>query len=175
MSQSRLILSGEKVVRLHKPIGMLGKKWSAITLHHIYIRGSRCILLTETSLTPIQKFYSGCSVFVTGGTGFLGTILIEKLLRSCSDLSTIYVLARNKKGKNLQSRIDELFDQSIFDRLKEEFPKFRHKVVAIGGDCGLPDLGISLQDRQMLINEVGGERIGKKSEAEEHSKNRMIF
>jgi fatty acyl-CoA reductase len=108
----------------------------------------------ETSLTPIQKFYSGCSVFVTGGTGFLGTILIEKLLRSCSDLSTIYVLARNKKGKNLQSRIDELFDQSIFDRLKEEFPKFRHKVVAIGGDCGLPDLGISLQDRQMLINEV---------------------
>jgi fatty acyl-CoA reductase len=132
-------------------------------------------LLTETSLTPIQKFYSGCSVFVTGGTGFLGTILIEKLLRSCSDLSTIYVLARNKKGKNLQSRIDELFDQSIFDRLKEEFPKFRHKVVAIGGDCGLPDLGISLQDRQMLINEVGGERIGKKSEAEERSKNRMIF
>ncbi|RZC41900.1 fatty acyl-CoA reductase -like, partial [Asbolus verrucosus] len=106
------------------------------------------------NLTPIQQFYSGKSIFITGGTGFLGTILIEKLLRSCSDLAAIYVLARNKKGKNLQTRIDELFDASIFRRLKNEFPKFRHKIVGIGGDCSLPDLGISLQDRQMLIDEV---------------------
>lgn len=107
-----------------------------------------------SQLTPIQQFYSGTNIFITGGTGFLGTILIEKLLRSCNDLSTIYILARNKKGKNLQSRIDELFDDAIFDRLKKEFPKFRHKVVGIGGDCSLPDLGISQQDRQVLINEV---------------------
>ncbi|EFA05024.1 fatty acyl-CoA reductase wat [Tribolium castaneum] len=107
-----------------------------------------------SNLTPIQEFYSGTNIFITGGTGFLGTILIEKLLRSCNDISTIYILARNKKGKNLQSRIDELFDDSIFDRLKKEFPKFRHKVVGIGGDCSLPDLGISQQDRQVLINEV---------------------
>ncbi|XP_063924899.1 fatty acyl-CoA reductase wat-like [Zophobas morio] len=106
------------------------------------------------NLTPIQKFYSGSSIFITGGTGFLGTILIEKLLRCCSDLSTIYILARNKKGKNLQSRIDDLFEGPVFDRLKREFPKFRHKVVGIGGDCSLPNLGINLQDRQMLINEV---------------------
>lgn len=31
--------------------------------------------------SAIQKFYEGTSVFVTGGTGFLGKQLIEKLLR----------------------------------------------------------------------------------------------
>lgn len=31
--------------------------------------------------TPIRDFYRGKIVFVTGGTGFLGQIYIEKLLR----------------------------------------------------------------------------------------------
>lgn len=105
-------------------------------------------------LTPIQKFYNGTNIFITGGTGFLGTILIEKLLRSCSNLSTLYILIRNKKGKNMQSRLDEMFENPIFNRLKNEFPKFRHKVVGIEGDCSQQDLGISLQDKQLLINEV---------------------
>lgn len=106
------------------------------------------------NLTNIQKFYSGAHVFVTGGTGFLGRILIEKLLRSCSNLSALYVLIRNKKGKDLHTRLDEMFDDVVFSRLKEECPKFRHKVVAVGGDCALPDLGLSLQDRKLLIDEV---------------------
>lgn len=105
-------------------------------------------------LTPIQAFYSNANIFVTGGTGFLGKILIEKLLRSCTDLSTIYVLIRNKKGKNMATRIEEMFDDCIFDRLKQECPKFRHKIVAVAGDCSLPNLGLNLQDMQTLINEV---------------------
>lgn len=108
----------------------------------------------ENPLTPIQRFYSGSTVFITGGTGFLGRILIEKLLRSCPELSTIYLLIRPKKGKGMHERVDELFDDVIFDRLKEESPKFRHKVVGVAGDCSIPELGISTQDRQMIVNEV---------------------
>lgn len=108
----------------------------------------------EDALTPIQKFFAGSNVFVTGGTGFLGKLLIEKLLRSCPEVSSLYVLIRNKKGKNLHQRIDELFDDVVFDGLREVQPKFRHKVVAVGGDCSLPELGLSMQDRQMIISQV---------------------
>lgn len=104
--------------------------------------------------TPIQNFYAKTNVFITGATGFLGKILVEKLLRSCPDINTIYVLVRNKKGKNLHTRVDELFDDVIFDRLRTECPKFRHKVVGVAGDCSLPALGLALHDQKTLIDEV---------------------
>ncbi|CAG9770278.1 unnamed protein product [Ceutorhynchus assimilis] len=105
-------------------------------------------------LTPIQKFYDGTNVFITGSTGFLGKILVEKLLRSCPTISSIYLLVRDKKGKNLEQRVDEMFDDVIFDRLRKECPKFRHKVVGVAGDCSLPELGLSLQDKRLLIDEI---------------------
>ncbi|KAG8038013.1 hypothetical protein G9C98_006338 [Cotesia typhae] len=106
------------------------------------------------NLTPIQEFYAGQSIFITGGTGFLGKLIIEKLLRSCSNLSVIYLLVRPKKGKSTYERAEELFDDPLFERLKEEQPKFRHKIVAIEGDCSVPNLGISETDRMTLINHV---------------------
>ena len=57
--------------------------------------------------SEIAEYYKGKSIFITGATGFIGKVLIEKLLRSCYDLKTIYVLVRNKKGQNPQSRLNE--------------------------------------------------------------------
>lgn len=62
--------------------------------------------------TPVQKFYRGTNVFITGGTGFMGKILIEKLLRS-TQVATIYILIRQKKGKDVHTRLDELFDDVV--------------------------------------------------------------
>lgn len=47
-----------------------------------------------------------------GGTGFLGSILIEKLSRSC-DISTIYLLIRSKKDTSVSDRLDEIFQSSV--------------------------------------------------------------
>lgn len=64
-------------------------------------------------LTSIQKFYDGQSIFITGGTGFVGKLLIEKLLRGCPGISRIYVLIRKKKEKNVLQRTKELLNDSV--------------------------------------------------------------
>jgi nucleoside-diphosphate-sugar epimerase len=63
--------------------------------------------------TEIQEFYRGANVLVTGATGFMGKVLVEKLLRSCPHLNNVYLLVRSKKGKNSESRLDEIFDDPV--------------------------------------------------------------
>ncbi|XP_037045453.1 fatty acyl-CoA reductase wat-like [Bradysia coprophila] len=108
----------------------------------------------DNKLSELQKFYDGKNVFVTGGTGFMGKMLIDKLLRTCPGIENIYLLVRPKKGKDIHTRLDEIFDDLVFERLHEEVPKFRHKIVAIHGDCALAGLGLNLIDRQTLISNV---------------------
>ncbi|XP_023220295.1 uncharacterized protein LOC111622181 [Centruroides sculpturatus] len=56
----------------------------------------------------ISKFYESREIFVTGATGSLGQVLLEKLLRSCNN-EKIYVLIRSKKGMSAEERKTELF------------------------------------------------------------------
>ncbi|XP_015788751.1 putative fatty acyl-CoA reductase CG5065 [Tetranychus urticae] len=104
--------------------------------------------------SQIGNFFNDRSVFITGATGFMGKVLVEKLLRSCSGVKNIYVLLRNKKGLNTHQRLDELMDAKIFDRLKEENPKALNKVIGISGDISLDGLGLSDNDLKMLIKEI---------------------
>lgn len=59
--------------------------------------------------TPVQQFYSGQTVFVTGGSGFMGKVLIEKLLFACPELLAVHVLMRPKRGKAVETRLDDMF------------------------------------------------------------------
>ena len=68
--------------------------------------------------TPIQKYYDGKTIFVTGGSGFMGKVLLEKLLYSCSDVKEIYVLIRTKRGKIPRTRIDDWFKLPVSEAIK---------------------------------------------------------
>ncbi|KAF9794089.1 hypothetical protein SFRURICE_013554 [Spodoptera frugiperda] len=106
------------------------------------------------NLTEVQKFYNGKNILITGATGFLGKILVEKLLRCCPGVENLYLLVRQKRGKDIYTRMEEIFDDPVFSRLKEEVPKFRHKVVVVPADCEAAGLGLTLTDRQMLTEKV---------------------
>lgn len=66
----------------------------------------------QNTLPTIQmsvgEFYNGKTVFITGGTGFMGKVLLEKLLRSCHGVVKIYLLIRPKKGQNAHERLQQL-------------------------------------------------------------------
>lgn len=67
--------------------------------------------------SDVQEFYRDATVFLTGGTGFMGKMLIEKLSRSCPHIKHIYLLIRNKKGKAVDERIDAIFEDRVSARL----------------------------------------------------------
>ncbi|KAG5343876.1 FACR1 reductase, partial [Acromyrmex heyeri] len=79
-------------------------------------------------------------------------MLIEKLLRSCPDISMIYVMIRSQKDKSPENRLDEMFESPLYDRVKKEVPNFHKKIVPIIGDSNIKDLGLSESDRNMLIS-----------------------
>ncbi|CAH2242543.1 jg2565, partial [Pararge aegeria aegeria] len=84
---------------------------------------------------------------------FMGKVLIEKLLYSCSELDRIYLLLRNKKGVNAEDRLASLYSSKCFDRLRKEKPDiFQKKVFFIVGDCSEIGLGICAEDRTLIIN-----------------------
>ena len=64
-------------------------------------------------LTDIQKFFDGQCILITGATGFVGKVLLEKLLRCCPNIDTIFVLMREKKSKDMYSRLDEIFNNEV--------------------------------------------------------------
>lgn len=65
------------------------------------------------SNTSISEFFRDTTIFLTGGTGFLGLALLEKLLRCCKGIKTIYVLIRPKRGKNVGQRYEELINDQV--------------------------------------------------------------
>lgn len=56
----------------------------------------------------VADFYIGKTVFITGGTGFMGKVLVEKLLRACPGVHKIYLLIRPKRGQNAHDRLQQL-------------------------------------------------------------------
>ena len=64
-------------------------------------------LQNMAKLTKMQEFYKEKSIFITGASGFMGKVLMEKLLYSCSDVKQILILMRAKRGKSAAQRVQE--------------------------------------------------------------------
>lgn len=108
--------------------------------------------MVEDTAPGIKEFFKGRDIFITGGSGFMGKVLIEKLLRSCPDLNQIFVLIRGKKNKSPEQRLEELGKIRVFDRLHQEYPNHFSKLCAINGDCTQIGLGINDADMKRMEN-----------------------
>uniref|UniRef100_A0A8D8LEA2 Fatty acyl-CoA reductase n=1 Tax=Cacopsylla melanoneura TaxID=428564 RepID=A0A8D8LEA2_9HEMI len=102
--------------------------------------------------SEIQTFYANKTIFITGASGFVGTLVLEKLLRTCKDLRKVYVLFRSSKRKNIQERLVEYFNDPVFERMKSENPTYYTQVTCVQGDLTLNQLGLSAEDRQAIVD-----------------------
>ncbi|XP_061397102.1 fatty acyl-CoA reductase wat-like [Musca vetustissima] len=103
--------------------------------------------------TDIQRFFRNKTIFITGGSGFLGRVLLEKIL-SCTEVKCIYVLLRRKAGQEITDRFNNILKSPLFDKLHTLRSNILDQIRVIEGDCSLENLGISNDDYRELIENV---------------------
>jgi len=64
-------------------------------------------------MATIPEYYRGKIIFITGATGFIGKVLVEKLLRSCPELAAIYCLTRPKQGEAAADRLNRMLSEPV--------------------------------------------------------------
>jgi alcohol-forming fatty acyl-CoA reductase len=110
----------------------------------------------------IAESLAGKRIAITGATGFVGTALVERLLRSVPDCELVLIV-RNGKLSPAARRVErELLRNDAFDRLRtqcraddaaESFEALTaRRVTTIAGDVGADGLGLSAEDQAVLAS-----------------------
>ncbi|EKV05130.1 NAD(P)-binding domain [Penicillium digitatum] len=93
------------------------------------------------------NYYNDKTIFITGGTGFLGTAIVYRLLTQTS-VRQIYMLCRGGIGK-LQSKWTAPLSSAIVEKLFST-----NRIIVMDGDILSPNLGISPDELSTLRREV---------------------
>ncbi|XP_024171887.1 fatty acyl-CoA reductase 3 [Rosa chinensis] len=101
------------------------------------------------------------NILITGATGFVGKVLVEKILRVQPNVKKLYLLLRasdtNSAGKRMHN---EITGKELFRVLREkwgaDFDSFiLEKVVPLSGDVIFEDLGVKvIKQKEEICNEV---------------------
>jgi fatty acyl-CoA reductase len=109
--------------------------------------------------SPVAAALDGRRIFVTGATGFLGTALVERLLRAAPGCE-IVLLVRSGRKRTVEQRAQrEIFRNDCFDRLRDELggrdafeAEVARRVSVVAGDVGTDGLGLDDHGREVLAS-----------------------
>jgi alcohol-forming fatty acyl-CoA reductase len=108
----------------------------------------------------ISEQLAGKRIAITGGTGFVGTALIERLLRSAPGCELVLLVRPSKRHDATERVRREIFKNNAFDRLKADLKDtaepfeamVARRVRAIGGDVSTDGLGLNDADRALFAS-----------------------
>ncbi|CAM8970252.1 unnamed protein product [Rhodiola kirilowii] len=101
-------------------------------------------------LGSIVGFLENKTVLVTGATGFVAKVLVEKILRIQPNVKKLFLLVRAKDSASATTRLyDEILSKELFAVLREKHGSdlshlmSERVTVAVAGDISYQDLGIT--------------------------------
>lgn len=107
----------------------------------------------------VSETLRGKTIFVIGGTGFLGKVWVSLLLHRFPEIGHIYLVVRPKEGRDSQVRFfGEILPSPVFDPLREKYPGeefhafISSKITPTVGEMEAPNLGLP----DSLVQEMKG-------------------
>jgi alcohol-forming fatty acyl-CoA reductase len=104
----------------------------------------------------IPEALDGSRIAITGSTGFLGTALVERLVRSVPGCEIVLLVRPGKRSSVAQRARREIFRNDAFDRLRANMgtaafdEMMDRRVTVIAGDIGTDGLGLNDDGRAAL-------------------------
>lgn len=103
---------------------------------------------------PVRQQLAGKRFFVTGATGFLGTALVERIVRTVPDAQVVVLVRPTRRASPGERLGREVLRNDCFDRLRGElgdrFDEAVRRVRAVAGDVASNGLGLDVEGRRLL-------------------------
>lgn len=111
--------------------------------------------MVDNTVMGIVEALSHKRIFITGATGFLGTALVERILRSVPNSEVVALIRPGRRSSPAERVAREVLKNDCFDRLREEskghFDEvYASRVTAVAGDVTKDGLGLSDDGRRIL-------------------------
>ncbi|XP_019256600.1 PREDICTED: fatty acyl-CoA reductase 3-like isoform X1 [Nicotiana attenuata] len=111
--------------------------------------------------TKIGPFLEDKTILVTGATGFLAKILVEKILRIQPNVKKLFLLLRASDTKSARIRFkDEILEAELFNVLREKLGAelnnlIEEKVFPVAGDVSFEEFGIeNMEMKDEMFQEI---------------------
>uniref|UniRef100_A0A0E0DCV9 Fatty acyl-CoA reductase n=1 Tax=Oryza meridionalis TaxID=40149 RepID=A0A0E0DCV9_9ORYZ len=108
----------------------------------------------------IAERFRDKTILITGSTGFLGKLLVEKILRVQPEVRKLYLLVRAPDAIAAEERVlTEVVGNGLFDVLREQYGAGFHsfikeKIYALPGDVTHENFGLESNDILQLSQKV---------------------
>jgi len=105
----------------------------------------------------ITEVLAGQRIAVTGATGFLGTAIVERLLRAVPGCEVVLLVRPGRRSAPADRARREIFGNDAFKRLKSDWGEgFDEQVLSrvhvVGGDVSVDGLGLDDAGRALLTS-----------------------
>ena len=106
-------------------------------------------------MTVISESLDGTRIAITGATGFLGTALVERFLRSVPGCELVLVVRPGKRTSSADRVKREILRNDCFDRLRTELgdrfdAEMDRRILVIDGDVSRDGMGLTDDGRSVL-------------------------
>ncbi|KAF7106214.1 hypothetical protein CFC21_106965 [Triticum aestivum] len=111
--------------------------------------------------TAVVGCFRDRTILVTGSTGFLGKLLVEKILRVQPNVKKLYLVVRASDAASAEQRIlSQVLGKDLFNTMREKHglagfeELIQEKIVPLAGDIGIQNFGLDRSTVDDLCEEI---------------------